>query len=43
MNFSFSVQGDLDDEELRAIQSLVKDISKIKLFLNKIKEVNNEN
>jgi len=29
MNFSFSVQGDLDDEELQAIQSLVKDISKI--------------
>ena len=29
MNFSFSVQGDLDDDELQAIQSLIKDISKI--------------
>jgi len=29
MNFSFSVQGDLDNEELQAIQSLIKDISKI--------------
>ena len=29
MNFSFSVEGDLDKEELHAIQSLIKDISKI--------------
>jgi len=29
MNFSFSVQGDLDQDELHAIQSLIKDISKI--------------
>ena len=29
MNFSFSVQGDLDKDELQAIQSLIKDISKI--------------
>jgi len=29
MNFSFSVQGDLDKDELHAIQSLIKDISKI--------------
>jgi hypothetical protein len=29
MNFSFSVQGDLDKEELQAIQALIKDISKI--------------
>ncbi len=29
MNFSFSVQGDLDEDELHAIQSLIKDISKI--------------
>ncbi len=29
MNFSFSVQGDLDEEELQAIQSLIKDISRI--------------
>ena len=29
MNFSFSVQGDLDNDELQAIQSLIKDISKI--------------
>ena len=29
MNFSFSVQGELDKEELQAIQSLIKDISKI--------------
>ncbi|MBL4940297.1 MAG: DUF5610 domain-containing protein [Colwellia sp.] len=29
MNFSFSVQGDLDQGELQAIQSLIKDISKI--------------
>ena len=29
LNFSFSVQGDLDKDELHAIQSLIKDISKI--------------
>lgn len=29
INFSFSVQGDLDQDELQAIQSLIKDISKI--------------
>ncbi len=29
MNFTFSVQGDLDKDELHAIQSLIKDISKI--------------
>ncbi len=29
MNFSFSVQGDLDKEELHAIQSLINDISQI--------------
>lgn len=29
MNFSYSVQGDLDEDELQAIQSLIEDISKI--------------
>ncbi len=29
MNFSFSVQGDLDKDELHAIQSLIKEISQI--------------
>lgn len=29
MNFSYSVQGDLDKDELHAIKSLIKDISKI--------------
>ncbi|GAA6173787.1 hypothetical protein NBRC116592_34570 [Colwellia sp. KU-HH00111] len=29
MNFSYSVQGDLDEDELYAIQSLIADISKI--------------
>jgi hypothetical protein len=29
MNFSYSVQGELDEEELLAIESLIKDISKI--------------
>jgi flagellar biosynthesis/type III secretory pathway protein FliH len=29
MNFSYSVEGDLDKEELQAIQSLIEDISKI--------------
>ena len=29
MNFTFSVHGDLDKDELHAIQSLIKDISKI--------------
>ena len=29
MNFSYSVQGDLDEDEMQAIQSLIKDISKI--------------
>lgn len=29
MNFSYSVQGDLDEDELQAIQSLIKDIGKI--------------
>lgn len=29
MNFSYSVQGDLDEDEMLAIESLIKDISKI--------------
>ena len=32
MNFSYSVQGDLDEDELYAIQSLIADISKIENY-----------
>jgi len=35
LNFSYSVEGDLDDEEIHAINSLIEDISKIqKSFFN---------
>lgn len=44
MNFSFSVQGDLDKEELQAIESLIKDISKIEkdFFAGNIDEAFNK-
>ncbi len=35
LNFSYSIEGDLDDEEIHAINSLIEDISKIqKSFFN---------